>query len=600
MILHRLYELAIREQLLDDLAFEQVPVSFVVLIDRDGKYLGILDRRAPIEQSAKKKNQPAKTKLDRGRNLLVPREHGNAANQGFARFFVDTLSRILPVSDEKKSLNSRATFWEQITQAAEATNDPALVALQSFGREMISNPSLAQTIMQDVEKLEPGPSDRCTFAWNPDENKTIVERDNVRNWYRTFFQTAEEAKQHKAHQGICQITGEIGPIPESHPIRLSGIPDGMPMGVSVVCFDKAAFESYDLGGAVNAGIGFLAANGYLLALKALIANKTKGNLRTSLRVGSTLFLFWTKAPAEISFMTLLDEPDPEQIAQLFESVKIGKDVSNSIDANDFYLLALSANAARVIVRDYLEAPLYRVQRHVAQWFQDLAIIDGSIAGGGQIHSLFPIKRLAEATALDEKQVAPFVVDALTKAALQGIAIPDSILISCLRRLRVDGSKGFHACRMALIKVILLRRHIKVNNDVDEADLPPAYIYGFLLSVFEQIQFEALGKVNASVVDKYYGTFSAAPGLIFARLFANAQNHLRKIRTENVGAFVALDRLLTSITNMLSSDPPPTHLSIHDQARFALGYYHQKAKKFEEIAKRKAGAREAAEASTANS
>jgi CRISPR-associated protein Csd1 len=141
--------------------------------------------------------------------------------------------------------------------------------------------------------------------------------------------------------------------------------------------------------------------------------------------------------------------------------------------------------------------------------------------------------------------------------------------------------------MALIKIILLRRQIHVTETIDEDDRHPAYIYGRLLAVFEQVQYAALGDVNANVVDKFYGTFSAAPGQVFSRLFSNAQNHLRKIRGEKPGAYVSLDRLLSEITACLSSTPPATHLALQDQGRFALGYYHQRAKRFEDAADRKA-------------
>jgi CRISPR-associated protein Csd1 len=102
-----------------------------------------------------------------------------------------------------------------------------------------------------------------------------------------------------------------------------------------------------------------------------------------------------------------------------------------------------------------------------------------------------------------------------------------------------------------------------------------------------------------VVDKFYGTFSAAPGLIFSRLYMNAQNHLRKIRGEKPGAFISLDRLLSEITASLSSTPPANHLALQDQGRFALGYYHQRAKRFEDAADRKAKAAAKAEPATAN-
>src|SRR5262249_17688861 len=91
----------------------------------------------------------------------------------------------------------------------------------------------------------------------------------------------------------------------------------------------------------------------------------------------------------------------------------------------------------------------------------------------------------------------------------------------------------------------------------------------------------------TVVDKFYGTFSAAPALVFARLFANAQNHLRKLRGEDGGKFIALDRRLTEVCGLLPPNPPRGTLPLSDQGRFALGYYPPKARTFAEIAERKA-------------
>ena len=43
MILQRLYELAVRERMLDDPAFEELPVKFAIQIGSDGKYLGMIE-----------------------------------------------------------------------------------------------------------------------------------------------------------------------------------------------------------------------------------------------------------------------------------------------------------------------------------------------------------------------------------------------------------------------------------------------------------------------------------------------------------------------------------------------------------------------------
>ncbi len=265
------------------------------------------------------------------------------------------------------------------------------------------------------------------------------------------------------------------------------------------------------------------------------------------------------------------------------------------------MLAVSGNSARVIVRSYLEATLPRLRENLAAWFRDLRIADISKDGAGRPTSLIPLLLLAAATAFDMDQVAPDTPSRLVNAAIHGDPLPDSLLTACLRRLRAEGTKGFHAPRMALIKLCLLRRNIPVTETLDsgssEQPQSPAYICGRLMAVFEQIQYAALGDVNANVTDKFFGTFSAAPAMLLGRLFANARNHLRKLRGDKPGAFKRLDELLTSVSDQLK-EPPKGKLSLHDQGLFALGYYHQRARQFEEIAEHKAAKAALAEAEQA--
>lgn len=172
-------------------------------------------------------------------------------------------------------------------------------------------------------------------------------------------------------------------------------------------------------------------------------------------------------------------------------------------------------------------------------------------------------QLAAVTALDMDQVAPDTPSRLVHAAIHGDPLPESLLAACLNRLRAEGSDGFRPARLALIKLALLRRNIHVTDTLQSGDRHPAYVCGRLLSLFEQVQYAALGDVNANVTDKFFGTFSSAPGMVLARLFANSQNHLRKLRSEKSGAFVNLDRLLTEVSGLLTA-PPKGQLSLHDQ------------------------------------
>jgi CRISPR-associated protein Csd1 len=590
MILNRLYELAVREKLLAEPAFEEQPVPFIIVLDEAGKWLSLVEQRGEIAPVKKTKlGEETKSKPDKGIHRSIPRPHGNTANQGFARYFADTLPRVLPIEVEEKDRakveRSRTTFWEQIDRAADETNDPALRAVQMFGRQIVTDEVLAQRIRDEVATKEPAGGDRVTFAYHPHGGRSILEWKPIRDWYASFFSQFTAGKQTGGQTGFCTITGIVGPLPTSHPIKLTGIPGGLPTGVSLVSFDKAAFQHYGLDGAANAAIGYEAADGYARGFQWLRAQR-----QHSMIIGGTLLLFWTREPAETDFMTILGEASAVQVKGLLEGVGKGR-AENAIDAaNDFYLLTLSGNSARAIIRDYLERPVGQVRSSIHKWFYDLSIADPSKEHQGRPNAAFPLWMLAVSTAFEAERVAPDSHARLMHAAITGGPLPDSILAACLGRLRAEGSTGFRANRMGLIKLCLNRTHFRQEDHMTETLNPdethPAYLYGRLLRIFEEIQYAALGDVNANVVDKFYGTFSAAPAVIFARLFSNSQNHLRKLRGDNGPAFFALDKRLADVTQMLPPAPPARILSLADQGRFALGYYHQKSKTFAEMAERK--------------
>ncbi len=583
MILNRLYELALRESLLDDPAFEWLPVPFLLKVGDGGKFLAFEDHHGTVTLPAKKKDGADKQVPGKGIPTPTPRPHGNTASQGFARYFVDTLPRVLPVTADEKSARSRKTFWEQIDRAADATDDPALRAVQAFGRSL-ADPAVAAEVTAAVAVKEPADGERVTFSYAGDQDQLVVRRAAVRGWYSGFFTALSGEKQAAGPVGFCTITGTVGPLPTSHAGSLSGVPGGLPTGVKLVSFDKPAFQHYGLDGAANAAIGYTAADGYARAFQHLRA--TKGH---HVVIGGTLFLFWTRVKADLGWMAVLTEATASDVEKLLTDLHAGK--SDAVVApNDFYLLTVTGNAARAVVRDYLERSLGEVRANIARWFADLRIADPSREHQGRSHAAFPLWLLAVTTALESDRVAPDTHARLTHAALTGGPLPDSVLAACLGRLRAEGGDGFRAARMALVKLCLNRHPTPggrpVADTLDPDERHEAYVYGRFLSVFEQIQYAALGDVNASVVDKFYGTMSAAPASVFGRLAANAQNHLRKLHGDKPGTAVNLEKRLLEVRGLLGAAPPPARLSLQDQGRFALGYYFEKAKGFEDIAARK--------------
>jgi CRISPR-associated protein Csd1 len=565
VILKRLYDFAEREHLLDDLAFESMPVPFIVNINADGKYLGIDERRGT--KHIPTNNDPHRTKPDKGKELLVPKPHGNTANPGFSRFFVDTLARVLPVSDEAKSVASRQTFWCQMRHAADQTGDAALKALCNFDDAVRGDATLAHIIKADVEAFKPGPGDRCTFALYDDDGTTILERSSVQEWWRSYYAKFDQDRQNDGPVGVCQITGQNGPRATSHP-SLPMIPGGLPGGVRIVSNDKDAFLSYNLDASANAAISFRGADGYTRALTALLQNKPS---HSKVTIGQVTFLFWTRKKCDISLdISAIENAAPATVESLLKSVPKGMETL-AIDANDFYCLTLSGNSARVVIRDYLETPVSAVRQNLAAWFRDLRIIE---PWGKEQTTAFPLWQLALATALDSDAVSPSTPPLLMEAALRRHPLPDTILANCLKRLSAEGGSGFRAIRLGLIKLVLNRKDHAMTEELDPARTTPAYLCGRLMAVFERVQWGALSTVNATVVDRFYGTASTAPGLIFPRLFKSAQQHLGKLHSENPGMAVNLQKNLESLCAGIAKFP--NLLTLPQQGEFALGFYHQRA------------------------
>lgn len=563
MIIKRLYELAERENLLADPAFEDLPVPFTIVVRGGGDYGGVQDRRGFIDVPTK---GGVKKKRNNGKVLSVPKAHGNTASAGFARFFIDTLPRVLPVSDEPKSVSSRSTFWRQMEEAASASGDPALGAVAEFGRRLQSDTALATRVATEVKALDPDAGARCTFEFYDDEGRTIIEREPVRTWWRKYFAGVTAKLEEAGSIGLCQVTGEIGPVATVHGTKISGIAGGSSMGSCLVSGDKEAFESYGLSKAGNANIGYRAAEGYSRALQALL----KGTLgKTKITVGATTFLFWGKNKQAIDDITsVFDSGDPGQIAGFLESPKAGR-LALGADANAFYCLVLTANAARIVVRDYLETYLDVAAANLRRWFADLQMTDPF----GSAHARYPLWQVALATADKGENIAPALPAQLMLAALSGRPLGDHILATCLRRLQAEGTNGFNPVRLGLVKLFLIRRSINMTESL-HSDGSPAYICGRLLAVFEQAQWGALGDVGASVVDRYYSTASTSPGLVLPRLFRSATQHIGKLEKDKPGMAENIKKELEELCGSLKEIPHT--LSLEQQGEFALGFYHQRA------------------------
>lgn len=107
--------------------------------------------------------------------------------------------------------------------------------------------------------------------------------------------------------------------------------------------------------------------------------------------------------------------------------------------------------------------------------------------------------------------------------------------------------------------------------LDPSNRNEGYLLGRLFAALEKVQEEASPGINATIRDRFYGAASSTPVTVFGNLMRQKNHHIAKI--DNPGRQVFYEKLIGQI--MEGIDDFPAHLSLDDQGRFAIGYYHQR-------------------------
>lgn len=402
----------------------------------------------------------------------------------------------------------------------------------------------------------------------------------------------------RADAGFCLVRGTRLPLVRLHP-KIKGVDGAASAEVPLVSFNVASFTSYDKEQGFNAPTSEDAAFRYGAALNALLA---RGG-RNRLRIADASVAFWADASAldaavaeaaaraaeDIFADTFDDRPVPnaaaggttdaqqaarvrERLQEVARGAPPTTPAPELLDGVRFHVLALAPNAARLQVRTWLSDDFSRFATALAGHQRDLAIEPPPWGDRWPtVHRL-----LLRTTALQEKadNIPPGLGGAVLRAVLAGTPYPRTLLTTAVVRLRAgdDPARGWHA---AVIKACLARvpSEEKVPVSLDPANPSAAYQLGRLFAVLESAQYAALGRVNASIADRYYGAASATPARVFGPLLRGARAHISAAHKLNKGLWI--DRRLEEITAML---PPflPATLRLEDQGRFAIGYYHERA------------------------
>ena len=389
-----------------------------------------------------------------------------------------------------------------------------------------------------------------------------------------------------AISGLCLITGEHTEIQRLHPAikRIRDKP-GSPSQKNVVSVndrESPAFASYAKSQGYNSPVGKQTAVRYTTALNYLLR---KGSPQ-KLQVGDATTVFWADhdSSLENDFAAFFDEPrkdddDPDRgtraVAALLESARQG--VGPVLDnTTRFFVLGLAPNAARIAIRFWQVGTVADMAKRIVRHFDDIKIAEPDTA------PFLSLRLLLRSTAMpsekwpggDPEKVPPNLGGELIRAILEGSPYPETLFHGAIRRIRAEREITYP--RAAILKACFNRKRNRNEEEItvslDFNNTNPGYRLGRLFAVLERVQEEANPRINATIRDRYYGAFSAVPSSVFSTLMRLKNHHLAKLG--NAGRRINLEKLIGEIVDGL---PPslPSHLSLADQGRFAIGYYHQR-------------------------
>jgi len=530
--------------------FEVEPVKWLISLDSSGKYLDTI-----LLLGGGKK--------DKG--LLMPRPKRIRTGRTLRPFLLaDERSYVLgDVTDDSRSEEKHAGFIALIEKCAEETGLTAVNAVLTFLADRKQSPA-------DLPFTEILPGEVITFEV---DGETLIRNQRITEFWSEYANDAQE----KSEPMPCMVCFNNRPAVKIMPFMIKtgnkGIPGGQSSGMALISGNCEVWNSYGLEKATNSPLCSECAEKIMKSVKALLSNS-----RTSLRVGTVAYTFWSPSKEGGKLLANLSKPDPSEIKLPIDSYRKGGHLKNR---TAFYALALSANVGRAVVRDWLTTTIGHVEDNLARWFDWQSIVDPYGEEGKPI-TLF---QLALSLYRKREDIKDKVVIALLRTALHGDPLPLSMLNAVVMRCRAEQEITYE--RAALITLILRsRQNLEIAKEKLILETPDstvaltsdhqAQVCGRLLAILGKLQeTQAEVKINSTIIDRYYGAASTTPAMVFGVMVKEAQHHLAKLRKrKNGGAYYSFQSLIETTLSELGDYP--TTLSVKQQALFSIGYYQQRA------------------------
>ena len=549
-------------------------VSYALWLGKDGK----LDQVVSIQTE----QQRGKKLVLAPQNISLPapvkRTVGVAAN-----FLCDNSSYMLGIDHKGKPQRTLECFSACKTLHKDLLNDvdsPAAQAVLAFFQTW--DPEKAREHPALAEALDDILSG-ANLVFRTDYGYVHDDPAIRKAWEHYYHSAADDP------QGICLVTGELGPVTNIHP-SIKNVAGAQSSGAALVSFNAPAFCSYGKEQNLNAPTGKFATFAYTAALNYLLADREH-----VYRVGDTTVDCWAKeggdAYASLFGNAFLGSSVAYSLSDLQAMVRklasggfVEYDGEKLNPEMDFYILGLSPNAARLSVRFFLHNTFGSFLQNIQAHYNRLQIIRPA----SDKFEVLPLWKLMGETVnqnSQDKSPAPRLAGEVLRAVLGNTRYPATLHNGVVLRIRAE--REVTRGRAAIIKAYLLQNSVNsklkeaLQMELNEACSYQPYVLGRLFAMMEKIQLASADwTLNRTIKDSYFTAASTTPKNIYAKLFPLSEYHMKKLLRNKPGLAAVYSREKNELIHKLDA-PIPARFTPEETDCFYIGYYHQNYKKKEE-------------------
>ena len=525
------------------------------------------------------------------KTVLAPRAMRVPAHEkrssGIAANFLCDNSTYLLGADEKGKPERSADCFKACAKLhhtiLDGVDSPAARALLAYFDSWDPAQAAAHPLLAEQWKEITGNANLIFGYEAADHSHSFVNDDPA---IQNAWQAHYNDRSADSDMGQCLITGKYAPIERTHP-NISGVPGAQSSGAALVSFNAPAFCSYGHEQGDNAPVSKYAAFAYTTALNRLLADRSHCK-----HVGDTTILCWAENAEPVyqdamsMFLFGADEAAGIQESDVQAALKrlsagqtvpfLEKELSPD---QHFYLLGLAPNAARLSVRFFLRDTFGSFAQNLQKHAEEMEIDCSEKEKFRTLPIWAVVNETTRTVPGQPAKPSPQLAGDLLRAVLTGGRYPATLLNGVTLRIRAE--QNVTRGRAAVIKAYYLRNYpTELNKEVYTVSLNETtnvpYLLGRLFSVLEAVQRAANPGINTTIKDRYFNAACATPGLSFPTLLRLSQKHLRKL---NDGLATHYDKQITELMAQLPESGFPARLSLPDQGKFTIGYYHQTQKRY---------------------